>query len=453
LSLPDLKTSHFYYAGIAGAGMSALAQFQALKGGRVSGSDRGLVPGSDNPWFNWFGQLGITCFPQDGSGLDRTVDAVVVSTAVESDNADLRRAKELGIPVFHRSRVLAGWVNASRCVAVAGTSGKSTVAAMVFEVLRHAGFSPSIITGGNLVSLREEGYAGNAFAGESDILVSEADESDGTLSEYSPEVGIILNIEKDHKEVSELLELFRKFHGQSKYRVVNGAAPLLAGLAGSSVTFGGAGNFRADRVRLLPDRSLFMVNGVDFELPMPGVYNVENALAAIAACFCLNVNVRDMAQALKEFKGVARRFQVLGKTDRIEVVDDYAHNPVKVEAAMAAAHLRAKRVLAVFQPHGYGPTRFLKGEFIAALERALTDDDVLFMPEIYYAGGTVTRDISSADIIDALKAKGKNAFFFADREAIPVALKTMARPGNLVLLMGARDPSLTEFGKRILSVI
>jgi UDP-N-acetylmuramate--L-alanine ligase len=433
--------------------MSALAQFQAMKGGRVSGSDRGLAPGSDNPWFDWFGRLDISCHPQDCSGVDKSVDALVVSTAVESDNPDILRAKELGIPIFHRSQVLAEWVASSRCIAVAGTSGKSTVTAMIFEILSQAGLGPSVITGGNLISLQERGFAGNAFAGESDLLVVEADESDGTLAEYRPEVGLLLNIEKDHKEIAELQALFRKFHDQSRYRVVNAAAPLFAELAQNAVTFGGKGNFRADQVRLLPDHSRFLVNGVDFELPAPGMHNVENALASIAACFCLDVNVRDMAQALREFKGVARRFQLLGGKNGVEVVDDYAHNPAKLEAAIAAAHLRAKRVAAIFQPHGYGPTRFLKNEFIAALDRALAPGDLLFMPEIYYAGGTVTRDISSEDIVNALKEKGKQAAFFSNREGLIPAVAAEVKPGDLVLLMGARDPTLTDFGKRLLSAL
>ncbi len=450
MSLPDLRKSRYHYVGVAGAGMSALAQFQAMKGGVVTGSDRGLNPGSISPWLDWFGKLGISCFPQDGSGVTSSIDAVVSSTAVEKDNPDLKKARELEIPVFHRSQVLAEWVNSSKSIAVAGTSGKSTVTAMIFEVLQHAGFSPSIITGGNLVSLQEKGFAGNAFAGESDILVVEADESDGTLVEYKPEVGLIMNIEKDHKEIKELLGLFRIFYNNSKYRVVGSDASLFADMAESAITFGSKGVFHAEKILLKPEGSSFMVNGVDFELPMAGRYNVDNALAVIAAGFCLNANLRDMADALMNFKGVARRFQKLGNFNNVEVIDDYAHNPAKVEAAMAAAHLRAKRVIAVFQPHGYGPTRFLKKEFIEAFERALGKDDVLFMPEIFYAGGSVVRDISSEDIVNELKNKGKNAIFFKNRDDLIPEIRSIAMPGDLVLIMGARDATLTDFGKKIL---
>ncbi len=441
--------SRFHYVGVAGTGMSALAQYQAMKGGRAGGSDRSLDPDTAAAFEN----LGIRCFPQDGSGVAAGVDAVVRSTAVEDGNPDLQKAAGLGIPVLHRSAVLAGWADACRTVAVAGTSGKSTVAAMVYEILAHAGMSPSLLTGGRLVSLQEKGMLGNACAGSSDILVIEADESDGTLVEYRPQVGVILNVEKDHKEVADLLGLFEGFHAKSRCRVVNADQPALRGLLEGAVSFGRRGDFALSDVRLQAAGSEFKVNGAPFRLSHPGLYNAENALAAAAATSCLGVGLDVSAAALAGFKGVARRFQIVGTRNGVVVIDDFAHNAVKVEAAMGAAQLRAGRVVAVFQLHGYGPARFLKDDLVEAFATVLRAGDVLLMPEIYYAGGTVIRDISSADIAGAVAARGRTARFFADREGISAWVGANARPGDAVLVMGARDPSLPAFARRILDAL
>ncbi|MFH0921397.1 MAG: Mur ligase family protein [Fibrobacterota bacterium] len=451
LSLPDLIHSHYHYVGVAGSGMSALAQFQAMRGGNVTGSDRSLPP----VWAAHFQQLGVRCFPQDGSGVTQGVHAVIRSTAVENDNADLARAAGLGVPIFHRSEVLAEWVNGLKTLAVAGTSGKSTVAAMAFCILDGAGLSSSIITGGNLVELQEKGLAGNAFSGSSDILVVEADESDGTIVEYRPHVGLIMNVEKDHKEISELLHLFGQFRAQSRHGVVNADAPLLAEFVKGSCTYSiiKDADFKAGNIRFEPRGSSFAVNNVPFTLPVPGLYNVENALAAIASCACYGVPLDAMVGPLAAFKGVARRFQLIGQKNGVEVIDDFAHNPAKVAAAIGAAQLRSTRVLAVFQPHGYGPLRFLKDDFVTAFRSALRPQDVLLMSEVYYAGGSVTRDVSSEDVIRPLFDAGRSAEFIAERKDIPARIRALARPGDCVLVMGARDATLTDFCREILEAL
>jgi len=436
--------------------MSALAQFQAMKGGRVSGSDRTLGKAGSELWKEPFDKLGIVCYPQDGSGVQRDVSSVVQSTAVENDNPDIKKAHELSIPVIHRSRVLSDFVNGHRTLAVAGTSGKSTVTAMVYEILRHAALSPSVITGGALVSLQDEGLLGNAGAGTSDILAVEADESDGTLVEYAPFVGLLLNIEKDHKEIPELLNLFRKFCANSRICVVNHDQPLLSEFVRGAISFGHSegATYRMSEVTLKPDGSSFLVNGVLFSLPCPGLYNAENALAAASACASYGVSLECSSEALSAFKGVARRFQMVGVSrNGVEVIDDYAHNPAKLRAAIEACKLRAGRVIAVYQPHGFGPTRFLKNELIIALSESLRAQDRLLMPEIYYAGGTVSRDISSRDIVEGVSARGGTAHYFEQREALLPYIPTLAQKGDCVLVMGARDPSLSDFARSILAAL
>jgi UDP-N-acetylmuramate--alanine ligase len=453
-SVPDpLGPGRFHYAGLAGSGMSALAQFQAMSGGRASGSDRSFDRGERATERAQLERLGITVMPQDGRGITDDCAALVVSTAVEESVPDLAAARARGIPVVHRSELLAHFVASRRAVAVTGTSGKSTVTAMIFEILRGAGLDPSVITGGDLVLLQERGLWGNAWVGGSDLLVVEADESDGSVTRYRPEIGVALNLQRDHKEMSEVLAMFATFHAQVRGRFVCGEDARLIALGADPVVFGlGAGaEVRAIHLALEPDGSAFEALGTHFRLPVPGRHNVENALAAIAACRTLGLALADMVAPLAGFKGVGRRFQSLGRVRGIEVVDDFAHNPAKIEAALETAHRRAKRVLAIYQPHGYGPTRFLRADFVKSFGSALAPEDHVWLLEIFYAGGTAARDFSAADIVAEIAALGRHAEFAASREALIARIKAEAREGDLVLVMGARDPSLTELARRILS--
>jgi UDP-N-acetylmuramate--alanine ligase len=366
--------------------------------------------------------------------LDGTHAYAVASTAIEKDNQDIERVRALGLRLIHRADALSAHVAAHKAIAVAGTSGKSTVVAMIFEILEGAGQSPSVITGGALTSLVRRGFVGNAFRGESDLMVVESDESDGTLVRYRPWLGVYLNISKDHQELSDLERLFAEFRR-------------------NSTEWLDASALRAENVRPGPAGSRFVVDGQEFSLPVSGLHNVENALAAIAACRKAGVSLSDCARALSSFQGVSRRFESVGASRGVEVVDDFAHNPVKVAAALAAAHLRAPRVLAVFQLHGFAPARFMRAEFIDAFAASMGRNDILYLPEIFYAGGTAAKDISAADYARELKARGKDARFFADRGAIPAEAAREARPGDLILLMGARDPGLPHFARDLLAAL
>ena len=428
------KGDKVHFVGAAGFGVSALAQFHVMGGGSATGSDRTFDVGGAAELRAKLEKLGIRIFPQDGSALDGTHACAVVSTAIEKDNKDLERVRALGLRLVHRADELERHVAAHKTIAVAGTSGKSTVVAMIFEILEAAGLSPSVITGGALNSLERRGLVGNAFRGKSDLLVVESDESDGTLVRYRPWLGVYLNMSKDHQELAELERLFAEFR--------RNCAEWLD-----------AGALRAESVEPGPAGSRFSVDGQSFALPVPGLHNVENALAAIAACRKAGVNLSDCAKALAGFQGVSRRFERVGSSRGVEVVDDFAHNPVKVAAALAAAHLRAPRVLAVFQLHGFAPARFMKAEFLDAFAASLGADDVLWLPNIFYAGGTAAKDVSAEDYALELKARGKDVRFFADRAAIPADAAREARPGDLVLLMGARDPGLPRFARDLLAAL
>jgi UDP-N-acetylmuramate--alanine ligase len=340
-----------------------------------------------------------------------------------------------------------------RTVAVTGTSGKSTTVAMIFEILRGAGRDPSVITGGDLVALQREGLWGNAWRGGSDLLVVEADESDGSLTRYAPAVSVILNLQRDHREPAEVAGMFAALRERTRVRLVLGEADELRGLRAGALVFGVGPDaaVRAEDVRHGRDGSRFTVGGVPFRLPTPGRHNVENALAGIAACTAVGVEPAAMAAPLAAFQGVGRRFEILGTAAGVEVVDDFAHNPDKVRAALATAQARAARVLAVYQPHGYGPTRFLRADFVAAFAAALRPADRAWWLEVFYAGGTATRDFSAADIVAEIAARGAAAEFAPAREWLVERLAREARPGDLVLVMGARDPSLSELARAILA--
>jgi UDP-N-acetylmuramate--alanine ligase len=203
-------------------------------------------------------------------------------------------------------------------------------------------------------------------------------------------------------------------------------------------------------VEATAEGSSFRVGEVRFRLPVPGLHNVENAMAAIAGCAALGVPLPSMAAPLAAFRGVARRFQSLGRARGVEVVDDFGHNPAKVSASLRTARARSRRVLAVFQPHGYGPMRFLRRDFVEAFSRELGPRDTLWLLDIFFAGGTVVRDISSEEVVGDLRAQGADARYAPSREWLVETLVAEAREGDLILVMGARDPSLTDLARGIL---
>jgi UDP-N-acetylmuramate--alanine ligase len=453
--MPDPQgPARFHYAGVGGSGMSALAQFQAMLGGSTSGSDRGFDRGERAEARAQLERLGVRVLPQDGSGLQGDCGALVVSTAVEDQVPDVAAARARSLPIVHRSEMLAHWVSEFRSVAVSGTSGKSTVTAMMFEILRGAGQDPSVITGGDLVALQDEGYWGNAWAGRGPLVV-EADESDGSLVRYQPSLSVCLNLTRDHKSEDEVAAMFRVLKRRTREAFLCGEEGIPDDLREGALTFGfgeGAG-VRGTHLELGPASSRFRVEGIAYTLPVPGAHNAENALAAVAACRVLGVPLADMVAPLARFRGVARRFQSLGTAGGVEVVDDFGHNPAKIAASLATAHLRSKRVLAIYQPHGYGPTRFLRDGFVDTFASRTEPADRIWLLEIFYAGGTAQRDFSSADLVRDIVARGREAEFAPSREWLVRRVAEVAQPGDLVLVMGARDPSLTTFAGELLAAL
>ena len=442
-----------FFIGVAGTGMSAIAQYLAGIGKQVSGSDRYFVPNEINDTRQKLEAAGIKCFLQNGEGITNKTQLIVVSTAVEDTVPEVQKAKELFIPIIKRSELLAIIAASKKTIAVAGTSGKSTTSAMLFDILQYAGMHPGIISGAGLVSIIKENKIGNAKAGTGEWLVIEADESDGSIVQYRSEVGLLLNVDKDHQEIDELMQLFKIFKNNTRQLfIVNRSNALAAKLSADSkkdFSVNVEAGFTATDFHQEGFNIQFCIHNIPFSLNTVGRHNMENALAATAVAAQLGVPLQTCAAALKNYEGIYRRHQVLGNKNGVWLIDDYAHNPAKCAASITACQGVAPKVIAWFQPHGYGPTRFLRHDFVKEIAAALRPQDEIWMSEIFYAGGTAVKDISAADLIEDIKALGKNAFFAADRNTFLDNVRPHFTPDCVLLLMGARDPGLEAFGKNI----
>ncbi|MFY7898838.1 MAG: UDP-N-acetylmuramate--L-alanine ligase [Chitinophagaceae bacterium] len=453
--LNNIQQIHFI--GVAGTGMSAIAQYLAGNGKKITGSDRYFHPNTPNDTQEKLAAANIACFLQDGSGIEASTELIVISTAVEDSNVEIQKAKLLGIPIIKRSELLTLISNEKRTIAVGGTSGKSTTSAILFDILDTAKTGASIISGAGLVRLQEEGKIGNAFVGEGDFLVIEADESDGSIVNYHPEIGLLLNLDKDHKEISELQEIFGIFKSHSQKFIVNANHELAVKFSeskeqdfGYDISNAGyvASNFVQNGLQIS-----FTINEVAFTMQAIGKHNMENALAAVAVAHQLGIDLETCSKAIATYKGIYRRNQVLGKKNNVWIIDDYAHNPAKVAAAIKGVQPLANKVIAWFQPHGYGPTRFLRNDFVEEISNALRSEDEIWMSEIFYAGGTAIKDISANDLIEDLQKKNKQAFFVADRTEWIESVKKHLNNDCVLLLMGARDPSLDAFAKQVFAAL
>ena len=451
--IADFK--NVFFIGIAGVGMSAIAQYLAGVQKNVSGSDRYFKENEFNETKEKLEAEGIHCFLQNGDGITNETELVVVSTAIEDTVAEVQKAKELNIPILKRSEVLSLIAKSKKTIAVGGTSGKSTTSAMLFDILQHANMQPSIISGAGLTIIIKEGKIGNAKVGAGEWLVIEADESDGSIVQYQPEVGLLLNVDKDHQEIEELMQIFGTFKNNTKQLFIVNQSNALAKQLSQNIKQdfsadekSGAG-FIATNFKQKGFKIEFDIHHSPFTINAIGRHNMENALAAITVANQLGVDLKTCADALQHYEGIYRRNQILGNKNGVWVIDDYAHNPVKCAAAIASCQPLANKVIAWFQPHGYGPTRFLRNDFVKEFANVLREEDEIWMSEIFYAGGTAVKDISANDLINDIKTHGKKAFFVEDRNYFLETMRPHLTANTVLLLMGARDPSLEYFSKKV----
>jgi UDP-N-acetylmuramate--alanine ligase len=441
----------YFFCGIGGSGMMPLAMIVAARGSSVSGSDRSLDQGRIAEKFAALEKLGIGLFAQDGSGVAEG-QTFVASAAIEETVPDVIAAKRLGLARLSRADLLAQLFNASaQRIAVGGTSGKSTVTGMIGWILDRAGRDPTIMNGAVMKNyVRPDAPFASARVGRGGAFVSEVDESDGSIALYTPDIAILNNVALDHKSMEELRRLFGDFAGRAKVAIINADNDEAMALAGGNArTFGcceGA-DLRGTDVIERPDGVDFRANGVAVSLRVPGRHNAANALAALAAAEAAGVPLIEGAAALGSFAGLRRRLDVAGTRHGVTVIDDFGHNPDKIAATLDTLHAFPGRLLVMFQPHGYGPLRLMGKELAETFRTKLGRDDRLFLPDPAYYGGTVDRSGGSDALASAI---GPCAEHLAERTAIGLRLLADAKPGDRILIMGARDDSLSNFAADIL---
>lgn len=460
------QTKSYFMSGIGGSGMLPLALILRGKGYEVAGSDRSLDQGRLAAKFEYLKAHGIALFPQDGSGIVSADQVFVRSAAVEDTVPDVVAAKRVGATDLKRPQLLAQLFNAAPVrIGVAGTSGKSTTTAMIAWILHQLGRDPTVMNGAvmkNFVS--DDALFASALVGKGDAFVSEVDESDGSIAMYEPTIAIVNNIALDHKTMDELRDLFRGFVGRAEIAVLNLDNEETAALVMSApvrvrtyALRSGLADLHCVSIAPAPDGVTFDVleretrESTRVHLGVPGEHNVANALAALSAARAYGLSLKEAAKALEGFAGIKRRLEVVGSAGGVTVIDDFAHNPDKIAATLATLHAFPGRLLIMFQPHGFGPLKLMREQFIDCFARNMGDDDVLIMPDPVYYGGTTDRSVTSEHIAAGVRARGREAMAFAERGACGDKLAELAEPGDRIVIMGARDDTLSVFAVELVA--
>lgn len=433
-----------HFMGVGGAGMYPLAELLLRSGGRVSCCDLKASPALDD-----LRDLGADVFVGHASDHVRDASAVVFTAAVPDDHEELVAARASGIPVLKRSAALGAWVGQGTVVGIAGTHGKTTTTAMATDVLAAAGKDPTGLVGGRVTN-----WGGNLRYGSQDLFVVEADEYDRSFLTLSPDVAVVTNVEADHLDIyGDLAGVRRGFLDflagvRGGGRVIacaddHGAASLLpcVGPAGYSYGTSAGSMLRATDVKVAEGRTTCTVHEEGrrvgtMTLRMGGRHNLLNALGASAACRALDVDWDDVFTALEAFTGVGRRFQQVGEVGGVRVIDDYAHHPTEIAAALSAARsmFGGRRIVAVFQPHLFSRTRDFAREFGEALAIA----DSIWVTDVFPAREKPVPGITGRTIVDALEAAGaRDVTYVAELDDVATRLAAVAREGDVVLTLGA----------------
>jgi UDP-N-acetylmuramate--alanine ligase len=435
---------HYHVAGVAGVGMSALAELLLGLGCEVSGSDRSHDQGQRVDLLERLVHQGLRLLPQDGTGVRSGTRALLVSTAIEQDNVELTAARRCGVEVVHRAAMLARLAEGREVVAIAGTAGKTTVTALTGWLLEQAGLDPTVVNGGVILNWSTPHRAGNVRVGRTGPWVFEVDESDRSLLNFHPRVAAITNVSKDHFELPEVVALFQRFAQQ-----VNG--DVLCGAGVDALLGVGSGRLKPEPA-WTPSGNSFPCAGRAFRVPLIGRHNLDNAFMAVRVCEALGADLDVVAAALPRFAGVGRRLERAGLFRGAAVYDDYAHNPAKMAAAWRAVAETAARVLGYWRPHGFGPLNLMRNELADALQAAMRDGDRLFVLPVFYAGGTANPVLTADAWVRDLQARGVSAEYVEDYVKLRARLEKEARPGAAILGMGARDPGLPAFARELAGV-
>jgi UDP-N-acetylmuramate--alanine ligase len=439
------RTEHIHFIGIGGAGMCPLAELMAWHTYTVSGSDACASQST-----RFLESLGVKIQYDHTPDLVKQADLVVYSSAIKTDNPELLFAYKNNVRCIKRAEMLGDIMRAKFSIGVAGTHGKTTTTSLIGSVFQEAGQDPIVLVGG---TLRNSGS--NAIIGNGNILVAEADEYDRSFLKMYPSVAVITNIEADHldiyRDIDDITGAFTAyaqkvpFYGFVIVCKDDPVAWKMSGRIGKKIiTYGlsETADYQARSIRLEKRSATFSLAAYGKEIdtvtiPLSGIHNVRNALAAYAVARELNVPGDIIKKSLASFHGVKRRFEIIGSENGITVVDDYAHHPTEIRATLDSAKCQDfKRIIAVFQPHLYSRTRDFLHEFAAALAAA----DIAVVTEIYKAREEPIPGVSGQDIVTALKEKGhSHAFFCRTIDEVPDVLAPITQPGDGIILMGAGD--------------
>lgn len=428
--------------------MSPLARLIAARGGQVIGSDRSFDLGRNSTLVRKLELEGIRLVPQDGSGVSPDIAQFVVTRAVEESIPDIQRARELGVPFVRRPQLMANLFAKTRNIAIGGTSGKSTTTGMIGWALHQTGLRPTIVNGAEMID-----FDSNFVAG-SDLAVFEADESDGlndVVGCCPASIAVLTNVSLDHFELEQLEEIFGAFIERATEGVVlNADCPIsmkLRGRARRVVTFG---------LSAAADITLKDLGG---DLSIRGAHNVANALAALSAVKLLGGDVAVAARALRNFRGMRRRLELIDVPRGIKIFDDFASNPGKIGATLETLRHEGRCLVAIFQPHGFQPTKMMLRGYIETFSARLRPGDQLIVAPIYYAGGsanlvdgkvvTLPTDISGNDIVSGVRGAGISARYVSRRDDIGALLQQIVQTGDVVVSMGSRDETLPDFAREL----
>ncbi len=414
--------------GIGGVGMSALAQAYLDQGHAVSGSDRLLGLGEKTPTLTTLERQGVALYPQDGSAFATPPHAVVYSSAIESDNADLVAAQAAGVRILHRSEALAELAEGYELIAVAGTCGKSSVTAMLGHLLAACGRDPFIINGAEMVGYEAGGTRIGSVRASSTahgLMVVEADESDKSLMSLNPTHVLVTNASSDHFPKEEAERLFGAFKAKATGIVIDTSGdppePMPAGSGWEAC---------------------FEWKGRTWRLPMPGAHNVANAKIALEMALRLGCDPEALQTALASFGGIRRRLERVGSCRGAAVVDDYAHNVEKLAAAWTTLQAAFPAgVVGVWRPHGYAPLRKMLDDLAAMFNAVVRPCDRLLILPVYDVGGTANRSVTAEDLLARLTCPSEKA---ADLEVALRRLRESASAGKVLMVAGARDPGLSR---------
>lgn len=447
------QAKKIFFSGIAGSGVSAIAGFMADKGNIIAGSDRAFDLDTDNPLKKVFRSKGISIVPQDGSGINSSLDFAVFSTAVEDDKPEVIKARELEILTKTRPGYLAEITSSFKTIAVSGTSGKSTASGLLAFLMNRLGLGPNFIGGGRVKQFKSDDHPGNSLVGKSDDLIIEACESDGSIINYMPRHTIILNLSLDHHSIEKTAGMFKTLIRNTRDMIiVNSDDRNLDGISEKdALTFSihNASDYRAENIAMHKLSSEFTVNKTKFNLSLPGEYNIYNALACIAFLSETGISLFNIASVLPEFDGIDRRFDIHMNEGESFVIDDYAHNPHKIEYMMKTVQKLSNKICFIFQPHGFGPAKIMREEYIETFVKYLRDSDHLVLFPIFYSGGTASKDISSEDIVNAIADRGKSAEVVQERDDIFIKVKSF----RSFIIFGARDDTLSNFAEELAVVL